>query len=141
MPTNWIRQKDHEVVAFPEIFTNGANGFNDKTRPRAISRSDYFCQRFMNHNKIFAKNSDYLFVSQQFSERHLLENNISVSGQKGKTESGPDGTKILQCNNEFDVFKKILEQQVIGKISEMKLLQGWNNWDLFIGFLLSVQLR
>ena len=94
-------------MAFPEIFTNGANGFNDKTRPRAISRSDYFCQRFMNHNKIFAKNSDYLFVSQQFSERHLLENNISVSGQKGKTESGPDGTKILQCKNAFDVFTKI----------------------------------
>ena len=105
--TNWIRDKDFETVAFPEIFCNGANGFSDKTRPIVISRSDYFSQRFCNHKRIFSKNSDYLFVSQQFSEGQLLESNISVSGQKGKAQTTPDGTKLVQCKNAFDVFTKI----------------------------------
>ena len=36
-----------------------------------------------------------------------MENNISVFGQKGKAETGPDGTTIMTCNNAFDVFSKI----------------------------------
>ena len=55
---------------------------------------------------MYAKNSDYLFVCQQYLERHLLESNISVAGQKGKVDKGPDGTKIM-CNNALDIFGKI----------------------------------
>ena len=56
---------------------------------------------------MYAKNCDYLFVSQQYLERHLLESNISVAGQKGKVDKGSDGTKIISCNNAFDIFGKI----------------------------------
>ena len=53
------------------------------------------------------KNRNYLFVAQQHIERHLLENNISISGQKGKVSKGTDGTKIVSYSNAFDVFGKI----------------------------------
>ena len=105
--SNWIREKDLEEVAFPEIFTTGQCGYNNPNRQVKISRSDYLCLRFSHHDKRCAKNSDYLFVSQQFSERHLVENNISVKGHRGKFESGPDGAKIVQIDNPFDVFTKI----------------------------------
>ena len=87
VPTNWIREKDHEVVAFPEIFPNGANGFNDKTRPKAISRSDYFCQRFMNNNKhpvIKSMKEDFqIFMegtSWERADRHPFEKVVRSSG-------------------------------------------------------------
>ena len=106
-PTNWIREKNHDEIAFPELYTSGTGGINDETRIVKISRPDFCSQRFCNHNKIYAKNSEYLFVCQQFLERHLLENNINVTLLKGKTEKSPDGSTILSCNNAFDVFSKI----------------------------------
>ena len=44
--------------------------------------------KFLNNDKRYSKNSDYLFVSQQNVERSLLEGNISISGQKGKVTKG-----------------------------------------------------
>ena len=32
IPTNWIREKDHDVIAFPELFPNGKGGVNDDDR-------------------------------------------------------------------------------------------------------------
>ena len=84
----------------------GKGGVNDQ-RSVKLSKTDFFSSKFLNHNKMYAKNSDYLFVAQQFLERHLLENNISVSAQKGKVDRGTDGTKIISCNNAFDIFGKI----------------------------------
>ena len=107
VPTNWIREKNHDEIAFPELFTDGQGGVNDETREVKITRPDFYSQKFLNHNKMYAQNSEYLFVSQQHLERHLVENNISVSGQKGKPEKGQDGTTTLTCTNAFDVFSKI----------------------------------
>ena len=57
---------------------------------------------------MYCKNSDYLFVAQQYLERHLLESTISVSGQKGKIlKKEPSGTQIVSCKNAFDIFGKI----------------------------------
>ena len=105
-PTNWIREKDHDKVAFPELYTDGKGGVNDE-REVTLSRGDFYSTKFLNHNKMYAKNSDYLFVAQQHVEKHLLESNISVSCQKGKPEKGPDGTIKMSCSNAFDVFGKI----------------------------------
>ena len=106
VPTNWIREKDHDTIAFPEIFSDGKGGINAE-RPVKITKGDFYSSKFLNHDKRYAKNSDYLFVAQQYLERHLLENNISVTCQKGKMSNGPDGTKIISCDNAFDVFGKI----------------------------------
>ena len=106
IPTNWIREKDHDVIAFPELYPDGKGGINEERKVK-VPKGDFYSTKFLNCNNMYAKSSDYLFVAQQHIERHLLENNISVSGQKGKVSKGTDGTKVVSCNNAFDVFGKI----------------------------------
>ena len=106
IPTNWIREENHDVIAFFELYPDGKGGVNAKRQIR-ISKTDFFSTKFLNWNKMYAKNSDYLFVCQQFLERHLLESNVSVAGQKGKIDKRPDGTKLLSVNSAFDIFGKI----------------------------------
>ena len=105
-PTNWIREPRHDLIAFPELYSYGVGGVNFE-RLVKLCKTDFFSVKFLNRNKMYAKNSDYLFVCQQFLERHLLESNISVKAQKGKVQKGPDGTKIISCDNAFDIFSKI----------------------------------
>ena len=97
-PTNWIREPRHDLIAFPELYSYGIGGVNFE-RLVKLCKTDFFSVKFLNRNKMYAKNSDYLFVCQQFLERHLLESNISVKAQKGKVQKGPDGTKIISCDN------------------------------------------
>ena len=106
VPTNWIRDEKFDVIAFPELFPDGKGGINQERKVK-ITKGDFYSTRFLNNDKKYAKNSDYLFVAQQNIERHLLENNISISGQKGKVSKGADGAKKVACHNAFDVFSKI----------------------------------
>ena len=85
--------------------------------------------------------SDYLFAAQQFLERHLLENNGNVAGQKGKVSKGLDGTTKISCNNAFDIFGKIPELLSTGKTIAMNCLRGWNNLVSVLSFLHYLQLR
>ena len=55
IPTNWIREADHETIAFPELYPNGIGGVNDE-RQIKLSKTDFFSTKFLNRNKIFAKN-------------------------------------------------------------------------------------
>ena len=40
-------------------------------------------------------------------ERHLLESNINVAGQKGLIRKTQDGSQIVSCKNSFDIFSKV----------------------------------
>ena len=64
IPSNWIREPKHDIIAFPELFPQGVGGINDE-REEKLTKGDYYSTRFLNHNKMYAKNSDYLFVAQQ----------------------------------------------------------------------------
>ena len=99
-------EEGHDEVAFPELFADGKGGVNAK-RSVKLPKGDFYSTKVLNHNKMYAKNSDYLFVAQQHLERHLLEGNIGVYAQKGKVLDGPDGTKTVRNTNAFDVFGKI----------------------------------
>ena len=81
-------------------------GINDE-REVKLSRTDFYSSKFLNNNKIYAKNCDYLFVAQQHLERHLLENYINVSCQKGLVRKKQDGSQIVSCKNSFDIFSKV----------------------------------
>ena len=62
IPTNWIREVNHDIVAFPEFYPNGVGGVNAERQVK-LTKTDFFSARFLNTNKMYAKNSDYLFVS------------------------------------------------------------------------------
>ena len=106
IPTDWIREKDHDEVAFPELYSEGKGGINAK-RLVKTTKGDFYSSKFLNHNKMYAKNGDYLFVAQQHLERHSLESNISVNCQKGKKSKGPEGKKVISNKITFNVFGKI----------------------------------
>ena len=78
------------MIAFPELYPDGKGGINEE-RKVMVPKGDFYSTKFLNHNSMYAKNTDFLFVAQQHIERHLLENNISVAGQKGKVSlhNGP----------------------------------------------------
>ena len=115
LPTDWIREDNHDRVSFPELYPFGIGGLTSRKDPesdkpvreRPIRPHDFCSQRFCSHNRSFSKNADYLFVCQQRLERHLLENNINVFSQKGKLSKGSDGTLKLNTNNAWDMFAKI----------------------------------
>ena len=54
MPTNFMRQKNFIIKAFPEIFYDGQFGLDAK-RIKKITPSKFFAQRLMNVNSICAK--------------------------------------------------------------------------------------
>ena len=64
------------------------------------------------HKKILIEpvvklNPDFIFVAQQYLERHSFENQISVSVQRGILTQRPDGSKEVKSRNAIDVFKEI----------------------------------
>ena len=59
---------------------DGKGGINEERKVK-ITKGDFYSTKFLNKNKMYAKNSDYLFVAQQHLERHLLEGQINISGQ------------------------------------------------------------
>ena len=68
IPTNWLREKDFDITAFPDLFPDGKFGFHDD-RELKLSPMNYFSQRILNRNQKFAQDPDYLFIAQQFVER------------------------------------------------------------------------
>ena len=54
LATNWIREKDHDEVAFHELYSDGKGGINAK-RPVKITKGDFCSCKFLNHNKMYSK--------------------------------------------------------------------------------------
>ena len=61
----------------------------------------------MNKDNRFAKDPDFVFMAQQYLERHAFENQISISVQRGFLVKAQDGSRTIKSNNVVDVFKKI----------------------------------
>ena len=103
--TDWIREENHDTKSFPELFSMGKYGLHDTSRKRKISAVQNYSSKILNKNKKFAQNSDFIFVAQQYLERHSFENQITVSVQRGI--KAPDGTNKIKSNDVVDVFKTI----------------------------------
>ena len=106
IPTNWLREKDFDIAAFPRHHPDGRYGLAEDRNPK-ISLQEYFTQRLFNVDKRFASDPDYLFIAQYFVERNALEKQINISYQKGKIVDTEHGTKVVQPNNVFSVFKQL----------------------------------
>ena len=105
--SNYMREEDFDTAGFPRHFPDGKYGLNWKKRMKKITPQQFFSQRLLNVDKRFAKDSDFLFVAQQYVERYGLERQIDVSMQKGSLLKTNDGTKVIQTKDAFSVFKNI----------------------------------
>ena len=106
VPTYWLREKDFDTAAFPRHHPDGQYGLAHK-RDAKLSLQEYFTQRLFNVDKRFATDPDYLFIAQYYVERNALEKQIDISYQKGKIVNTEHGTKVIQPNNVFSIFKQI----------------------------------
>ena len=102
--TLWYREDNHDRKAFPELFPDGNCGLHDQNRKRKISATQNYNHKVLNKNRKFAEDPDFVFVAQQYLERHSFENQIAVSVQRG---SRPFGGTDIKNNNVIDVFKAI----------------------------------
>ena len=73
IPTNFMRQKNFIIKAFPEIFYDGQFGLDAK-RLKKITPSKFFAQRLMNVNSICAKSPGKFYKQTQkilsFKSKH-----------------------------------------------------------------------
>ena len=106
IPNNWLRAKDFLLKAFPWLFPKGRYGFYEK-RALTLSPQQFFSQRLLNFNTQFARDRDFLFIAEQFIERHAIEKQISISGRKGNINKTQDGMELSLVGDAFDIFKSI----------------------------------
>ena len=93
--SDWLRDENHDIKAFPELFPDGRNGLNDKNRTKKVPLKQNYAQKILNKNTKFAKDADFIFVAQQHLERNSFENQISVSVQIGVKRKADDGKLFL----------------------------------------------
>ena len=106
-PTNYMREENFLETAFPRHFPDGKYGLFHN-RPKKITPQQYFNQRLLNVDKRFSSDYGFLFVAQQYTERHAIERNISICMKKGKMVEEPDGKiKVTQPNDKFNVLKTV----------------------------------
>ena len=106
VPNNWSMEKNHEEMAFPNLFPNGENGF-DQEREIELSPSQYFCQRAMDDSGIFEEEEDYIFCAEQKCTILALQRQIDVSLKMGKVVKSKDGTNVMKGGDAFSIFKNI----------------------------------
>ena len=103
--SNWMRDENFDIDAFPMHHGDGKYGLNF---PREIKLHphSFFSQRIMDHDKRWSKDSSYLFVGQQYVERHALERQINISMRKGSLNK-LDKDKIIPLEKSLNILKKI----------------------------------
>ena len=91
VPKYVLLDKDFEVLAFPDLFPYGKNGFDSvPKRETNLSLRRYYQQRIFNVDGRFAKNIEYLFCAQYASDLKQVQSeaNIALRITKGRTLSG-----------------------------------------------------
>ena len=104
--SDWIRQTNFDVIAFFFLHPTGKNGIDEK-RKVALTKARYIDQRINNQNSQWAKNATYVFVAQQYLEKHRVERQISISMQKGKIKKTDTGIFVSPFSELISIFKDI----------------------------------
>ena len=108
IPEEWLREPTFDIDAFPHLFPDGKYGLHYEERPRKITPAKYFPQRILNQNNAYAKDSDYVFMAQQYLERFALERQIDMSMLHGSfVTTEDDQIKIIPSDDKFSIFRSI----------------------------------
>ena len=106
IPTNFLREENIDVKAFPRHFPSGVNGLDHKRAIR-LTKQMYFNQRLLNKDGRFATDPYYVFMATSYIERLQLERQIDISGLKGVSTTEANGQTRLQLKDPCDIFKKL----------------------------------
>ena len=106
VPTNWMREKNFDVKAFPKFHPSGKFGLHHPRLTR-LSHQMYFSQRLWNEKAFFSQDANYVFMASSYLERKSIEGQIDISAMKGVPSGNSTGVSELNLKDPFDVFKKI----------------------------------
>ena len=106
VPTNFLREENIDVKAFPRHFPSGIYGIDHKREIR-LTKQMYFNQRLLNKDERFSTDPYFVFMATSYIERLQLEKQINISGLKGVSSVQTNGQTKLNVKDPFDVFKKL----------------------------------
>ena len=119
-PSNWCREKDFEVKAWPTLLPTGDYGL-DHEREEEITPQVYFNQRLLNEDPRFRENIPYVFMAQQLTEILILEKQMDISGQMG-IMSGHENAVEVKLKDPFSVFKKMKGTPAYWQVARNELI-------------------
>ena len=119
-PSNWCREEDFEVKAWPNLFPSGKYGLNHD-REEEITPQLYFNQRLLNCDPRCSQNIPYLFMAQQLTETLTLEKQMDISGQMG-IMSGNSNAVEVKLKDPFSVFKKMKGTPAYWQVARNELI-------------------
>ena len=125
--SEWIREENHDRKAFPELFHDGQFGLHDKNRKRKITATQNYSHKVLNINRKYAQSSDYVFVGQQYLERHPLKTIFQFHFKEAYKQRQQMEAKKSKPTMPLMSLRQFQGLLLIGKPSEMKYLQEWNN--------------
>ena len=106
VPTNFLREHNIDVKAFPRHFPTGNYGIDHKRELR-LTKQMYFNQRLLNKDDRLATDPYYVFMATSYIERLQLEQQIDISGLKGISSNEGNGQTSLKLKDPCDIFKKL----------------------------------
>ena len=97
-----MRNDNFDVKAFPDLHPTGKYGLHHN-RSNKLPPAYYFNQRLLNKDQRFSMNMAYIFMAQQYVQRHSLESQINVSSQRGTFVN----QNLKEHTDVFSVFQKL----------------------------------
>ena len=105
VPSNILREDDFDVKSSPRHHPTGNFGLHHERKIK-ISPKMYFNQRFLNRDERFSKDPCFIFMALYFLERHCLEIEQNISGQRGKCKT-QNGELVMELHDAFDIFRNL----------------------------------
>jgi hypothetical protein len=103
---NVLRETDWDLKLFPCLHPDGKNRLQEERNVK-LTDQYYFNQRLLNKDTRFGNNPAYVFASTAYIEKKQMERNIGVSGIRGTSSKGTDGTSTYSLNDPFTVLDNI----------------------------------
>ena len=123
IPSSLMRDEGWDIGGFPNLHPSGKFGLHHE-RPIEISPQKYFLQRLQNINPQFRNSKPYLFAATYYMERHLFEQRINLSCQRGTIDNG-NFNESKDAMNVFDQVKgtpkywQKKRREMIAKIAQL----------------------
>ena len=107
-PASLLREKGLEAKAFPHLFPDGKNTYDDNTRPNKIKLSTYINNRLFSADFRYASDPHYIFFLQYLNDIQHASSGISLQLRKSCSKSQFTIQNIINKNTLSNMFKKDL---------------------------------
>ena len=106
VPTSILMENEWDSESYPMLDPTSENSLNHERKVK-LRPQQFFEQRILNKNRIFANTSSFIFAAVAYIEKRQLSNNINVSVQRGVPITGEDGKTVYANDDAWNVFSNV----------------------------------